>query len=106
MLYPLVLDTDLSLESQFVSLLHVSEEIIKAAPPRSSPQVAPNAAATQLHCVGVGGCMGVEGGRGWQRPTPRTAWVHSVSQERALSILGEGRRKHRGEAASSLHQLT
>ena len=34
---PLGLDTDLSLESQFVSLLHVSEEIIKAAPPRSSP---------------------------------------------------------------------
>lgn len=51
MLYPLVLDTDLSLESQFVSLLRVSEEIIKAALPRSSPYVSPNAAAAQLHCV-------------------------------------------------------
>lgn len=34
---PSVLGTDLSLESQFVSLLHVSEEIIKAALPGSSP---------------------------------------------------------------------
>lgn len=65
---PSVLDTDLSLESQFVSLLHVSEEIIKATLRSNSPWVSPNAAATQLHCVGGGGIWGDR--ESWQPPTP------------------------------------
>lgn len=88
---PSVLDTDLSLESQFVSLLHVSEEIIKATLRSNSPWVSPNAAATQLPCVGGGGLGGV--GKAGSPSSLRAAWVNSASQGWALSVPGEERRK-------------
>lgn len=56
MLLSAILFNDLSLESQFVSLLTVSEEIIKATTPSHSEDVVPHTTAKLLHLFPEPGC--------------------------------------------------
>lgn len=56
MLLSTILFNDLSLESQFVSLLTVSEEIIKATTPSYSEDVVPRTTAKLLHLFPESGC--------------------------------------------------
>lgn len=89
MLLSTILFNDLSLESQFVSLLTVSEEIIKATTASHSEDVVPHTTAELLHLFPELGCSHLAPAcRTWTRSS-----LQSAAQSLALCNLKRGRRR-------------